>query len=45
MLQQAFKAVGSWHKDLNNGDLRSQELESIYKVSPVAKPKRNKFGI
>lgn len=45
MLKQAFAAVGSWHKDLNNGDLRSQELESTNKTSPVAKPKKNKFGI
>lgn len=26
MLSKAYKAVGSSHKDLNNGDLRSQEL-------------------
>jgi len=45
ILKQAFKAVGSWHKDLNNGDLKSQELDSTNKSSPVAKPKRNKFGI
>lgn len=45
ILQQAFKAVGSWHKDLNNGDLRSQELESTNKLSPIAKPKKNKFGV
>ena len=45
ILKQAFAAVGSWHKDLNKGDLRSQELESTNKISPVAKPKRNKFGV
>lgn len=45
ILKQAFSVVGSWHKDLNNGDLRSQELKSTNKVSPVAKTKRNKFGI
>lgn len=45
ILQQAYKAVGSWHKDLNNGDLKSQELESTNKTSPIAKPKRNKFGV
>lgn len=45
ILKHAFSAVGSWHKDLNNGDLKSQELESINKISPVAKPKKNKFGI
>lgn len=35
MLQQAFKAVGSNHRDLNHGDLRSQELDSTYVKSPV----------
>lgn len=35
MLKQAFKAVGSETHDLNHGDLRSQELESTNKVSPV----------
>lgn len=45
ILQQAFKAVGSWHKDLNNGDLKSQELDSTNKISPIAKPKKNQFGI
>lgn len=45
MLRQAFGAVGSHYKDLNNGDLRSQELKSVNKASPVAKPKRNKYGV
>lgn len=35
MLKQAFKAVGSETHDLNDGDLRSQEVESTNKVSPV----------
>jgi hypothetical protein len=35
MLKQAFKAVGSEAHDLNDGDLESQELESVNKVSPV----------
>lgn len=35
MLKQAFKAVGSETYDLNHGDLRSQELESTNKLSPV----------
>jgi len=35
MLKQAFKAVGSETHDLNKGDLRSQELESTNKHSPV----------
>lgn len=45
MLMQAFGAVGSHYKDLNRGDLKSQELKSVNKTSPVAKPKRNKFGV
>jgi len=45
MLKQAFKAIGSHHEDLNRGDLKSQELKSTNKVSPVAKPKKNKFGV
>lgn len=45
MLKAAFGAVGSHYEDLNNGDLESQELKSTNKTSPVAKPKRNKFGI
>lgn len=35
MMQQAFKAVGSETYDLNHGDLKSKELESTNKVSPV----------
>jgi hypothetical protein len=35
MLKQAFKAVGSDTKDLNHGDLRSKELDSTNKQSPV----------
>ena len=45
MLLQAFGAVGSHYEDLNNGDNRSQELKSTNKASPVAKPKRNKYGV
>lgn len=45
ILKQAFAAVGSWHRDLNKGDMRSQELNSTNKTSPVAKHKRNKFGV
>jgi hypothetical protein len=45
MLKQGYKAVGANYKDLNKGDLRSQELESTNKVSPIAKPKRNQYGI
>lgn len=45
MLNQSYKVVGASHKDLNKGDMRSQELESTNIVSPIAKPKRNKYGI
>lgn len=45
MLNQSYKIVGASHKDLNNGDMRSQELDTTNVVSPVAKPKRNKYGI
>jgi len=45
MLKQAFKAIGSHHEDLNHGDLKSQELKSTNKLSPVSKPKKNKFGV
>ncbi len=45
MLKQAFGVVGSHYQDLNNGDLKSKELKSTNKSSPVAKPKRNKYGV
>jgi hypothetical protein len=45
MLKQAYKAVGANYKDLNQGDLKSHELDTVYKDSPVAKPKRNKYGV
>jgi hypothetical protein len=45
MLIAAFGAVGSHYEDLNNGDLKSKELKSTNKISPVAKPKRNRFGV
>jgi hypothetical protein len=35
MMQQAFKAVGSSHRDLNNGDTRSQELPTVNTTSPI----------
>lgn len=35
MLKQAYKAVGSEIHDLNKGDLRSLELDSTNKTSPV----------
>lgn len=45
MLVQAFGAVGSHYQDLNKGDLKSKELTVVNKDSPVAKPKRNKYGV
>jgi hypothetical protein len=35
MLKQAAKAIGSKIKDVNKGDLRSLELDSIHKISPI----------
>jgi len=45
MLKQAYKAVGANYQDLNKGDMRSQELKSTHKISPVATKKKNKYGI
>lgn len=35
MLKSAYKAVGSEWEDLNDGDMKSSELPSINKESPV----------
>jgi hypothetical protein len=45
MLKKAYKAVGAKWEDLNRGDMRSMELDSTNKTSPVSKPKRNKYGV
>jgi hypothetical protein len=45
MFKQAAKVVGANYEDLNKGDMRSLELETTNTTSPVAKPKRNKYGI
>lgn len=45
MLKQAYKVVGAKYKDLNHGDMRSLELDTTNKVSPVAKRKTNKYGV
>jgi hypothetical protein len=45
MFIKAAKVVGADYKDLNHGDMRSLELDTTNKVSPVAKPKKNKYGI
>jgi hypothetical protein len=44
-LKKAYKAVGAVYKDLNHGDLRSEELEGTNATSPVATPKKNKYGV
>lgn len=45
MLKQAYKAAGAVYQDLNHGDLKSQELSSTNNVSPVAKIKKNQYGV
>ena len=45
MLKLAYKAVNADYKDLNGGDMRSQEGHTINKSSPVAKSKKNKYGV
>lgn len=45
MLKKAYKAVGAAYTDVNHGDMESRELDTINNVSPVAKPKKNKYGV
>jgi hypothetical protein len=45
MLEKAYQAVGANYQDINHGDMRSQELESTHKASPVAAKKKNKYGV
>ena len=45
MLKKAYQAVGADYEDINHGDMRSQELESTQKASPVAAKKKNKYGV
>lgn len=45
MLKKAYKAVGASYKDENKGNMRSLELDTTNTVSPVAKIKRNKYGV
>jgi hypothetical protein len=45
MLKLAYKEVEADYEDLNHGDLRSQEGPTIQKTSPIAKPKKNKYGV
>lgn len=45
MLNAAYKAVGANVKDINKGDMRSQELKSTNKTSPLPQKKKNKYGV
>lgn len=45
MLKLAYAATKVAYQDLNNGDLRSQELESTNKISPIAPQKKNRYGV
>ena len=36
ILKQAYKLAGANHKDINNGDMNSKELEGTYTTSPVS---------
>lgn len=35
MLKQAYKVIGASYKDLNGGDMNSEEMSEVNKVSPV----------
>lgn len=45
MFEKAAKAVGADYQDLNKGNMKSMELETTNKVSPVAARKPNKYGV
>lgn len=45
MLKLAYKAAGASYTDVNHGDMRSLELDTTNSVSPVAKKKKNKYGV
>jgi hypothetical protein len=45
MLNLAYKAVDANVEDINHGDLRSQECDTINRVSPVSVKKKNKYGV
>lgn len=45
MLKQSYKIVGADYDDLNNGNLNSLETDGTNKQSPLAKPKKNKYGV
>lgn len=45
MLKQAYKIVGADYQDTNKGDMKSKELDSTNKVSPVPARKKNRHGV
>jgi hypothetical protein len=45
MFLKAAKVVGADVQDVNHGDMRSLELDTTNKASPVAKIKKNKYGV
>lgn len=45
MLKQAYAAIGAAYDDLNGDDMESEESEGTNKVSPVAPPKKNRYGV
>jgi hypothetical protein len=44
MVNAAAKAVGAGTSQKWSGD-RSKEISTTHKQSPVAKPKKNKYGV
>ena len=45
MLKLAYKEVHANHEDMNHGDMRSQEVPTVNKTSPVPVRKKNRFGV
>lgn len=45
MLKLAYKEVHANYEDINHGDMRSQEVSTVNKESPIAKPKKNRYGV
>ena len=44
-IQAALKTIPSDHGHISSSDHKSKEHDDVNKVSPVAKPKRNKYGV
>jgi len=44
-LKKAYKVAGLAYTDPTHGDMRSLELPEVNTASPVAKPKKNKYGV